>query len=146
MKKRASVGLWNFAGCVLVLFAVCLSACGEEKSICRKAFEVMHGDYIADCTEIVERDDCWKCPCLCYMSGREYMAVPDAQGLPDLQQSACAEEEPCDEERRYWAEGCLADREACKGYTPYWDMTWAGISICDPIFSEFTDPDICVWR
>lgn len=137
MKKRASAGLWGFIGCSLLLSAFFLSACGEEKSVCRKAFDVYNESIITKCQELEGRSDCWLCPCECYFNGTSFVPVVDEQGLPDAEIPICDPEEPCEGDRKYWAEGCLADVEACRSTVdPFYNLDWAGIHICDPVFSE----------
>ena len=148
MEKRALVGLWGFTASGLLLFTFFLSSCGEERSICRKAFDVRYENLTTQCKqEVVGRDGCWQCLCLCYMDGRTYSIVMDAQGLPDFEYSSCDPEDPCDEEGKYLAEGCLADEDACKSTpSPYDDLTFAGIHFCDPLLAERPGAGECNWK
>lgn len=145
MKTKAFAGLWDLAGNGLVVLAFFLSACGEEKSVCRKAFDLYNESIIAKCKELEGRDDCWFCPCQCYLNGTSYVFIPDpTTGLPDIELSHCAQEEPCTGDRKYWAEGCLADKEACQSTVdPFYNLDFGGIHICDPAFIEAIEYGKC---
>jgi hypothetical protein len=137
MKTKLSAGLWDFAWYCLVVLAFVLSACGEGKSICRKAFDAYNESIIAKCKELEGREDCWLCPCECYFKGTSFVPIVDETGLPDVELPICQVEEPCEGDLKYWAEGCLADIDACRRTVdPFYNLDYGGIHICDPAFSE----------
>jgi hypothetical protein len=125
-----------------------LSGCGNggEEDICQRASEISNKYIYEGCREVVERDDCWPCYCLCMLKGRHFTIVPDAQGLPDLQMSICDSEDPCVGTRLEWAEECLSDVDKCSEGAVTWEDTIFGRLPCGPPFDQHTDPADCNWQ
>jgi hypothetical protein len=131
---------------IVALVVTFLASCGEDESICRKAFEVKYSDILTNCEKIVDRDDCFLCPCLCCLEAREYEKVFDFQGRIDLQHSYCRVEEECSGERLEWAKGCVDDKLACREEGESFSDLFAGLDPCKSPYSEVSDTDLCIWE